>query len=472
VLVTPLRVALAYLVFGLGWIFATDLALVALGDSSGVILWASLSKGTLFVIASAAVVYLLVWREVREQIRTAKLLQAVVEGTTDAVFVKDRQGVYLFCNTAAAQLVARTPAEVIGHTDADWFDPSSYQLIRKREMQVMQQGQATTAEETLTAGGVTRTFHAVKAPYRDADGNILGVVGISRDISERAKLLARIREQESLLREAGELARIGGWAFAPDSDQGQWTDVVAQILEVDYQTFQLAQFLQFLSGDSRARFEATLQAARQGGLTFDLELQVQTARGASLWVRMIGKAVREEGHPLLIRGCIQDITAQKKLQQELRDNEARIRTLGDNLPDGGLYRYRRWPDGRKIFEFVSRGIEQIFGVTATELQQDALALHRLIDPEDAIRLDAAERESMANRSVFDCEFRSWTRNGQLRWFHCRSSPTPQTDGSTVWDGIIIDITARRLAESRLHQLSVAVEQCPVSIVITDSDWRD
>ncbi len=98
------------------------------------------------------------------------LLNAVVEGTADAVFVKDLQGRYLMINSAGARFVGRPVAEVLGKDDRELFSPETARRIMERDLQVMASGQMQTLEETATAAGVTRTYLSTKSALRDAEG--------------------------------------------------------------------------------------------------------------------------------------------------------------------------------------------------------------------------------------------------------------------------------------------------------------
>lgn len=118
--------------------------------------------------------------ETELKLRTTELLRVVAEGTPDAVFVKDREGRYLLFNPAAASFVGKPAAEVIGKDDTDLFPPADAAIIRSTDRRVMESARAMTSEETLTAAGVTVTYLAMKAPYRDGNGQIVGTIGISR----------------------------------------------------------------------------------------------------------------------------------------------------------------------------------------------------------------------------------------------------------------------------------------------------
>ena len=132
--------------------------------------------------------------------RTAGLLQAISDETTDAVFVKDERGRYLLFNESASRFVGKPVAEVLGRDDAELFDPEGARLVMARDRRVRETGQAETEEEVLTAAGVTRTYLSVKAPYRDAQGKIVGTIGVSRDITDRKKTEVAVQENEARYR--------------------------------------------------------------------------------------------------------------------------------------------------------------------------------------------------------------------------------------------------------------------------------
>jgi PAS domain S-box-containing protein len=134
------------------------------------------------------------------------LVRAVVEGTTDAVFVKDCEGCYLMINAAGAGFLGKTVAEVIGQDDTQLFTPLTARAIMEGDRRIMATGEVQTYEDFGTAAGVTRTYLSTKGPYRDAGGTILGVIGISRDITERkqaeearARLAAIVESSEDAI---------------------------------------------------------------------------------------------------------------------------------------------------------------------------------------------------------------------------------------------------------------------------------
>lgn len=150
-----------------------------------------------------------------------------------------------------------------------------------------------------------------------------------------------------------------------------------------------------------------------------------------------------------------DISKRMRALEALRQSESQLRAVGDNLPNGAIYRYRLDAAGEPHVDFISAGIERITGVSAAEYMADAAAVERNILPEDRERMTAAIALSRERMERFDVEVRHPHRvTGEIRWSLLRSTPSPCPDGSTVWDGIELDITERKQAEEALRESEV------------------
>ena len=91
--------------------------------------------------------------------RTTQLLHSIIDGTQDAVYLKDREGRHLMFNTAASRMVGKPIQDVLGQDDTAVFDPDSAREVMAHDRQVMESGVASAKEHELSAGGVTRTYH-------------------------------------------------------------------------------------------------------------------------------------------------------------------------------------------------------------------------------------------------------------------------------------------------------------------------
>ncbi|WP_084112835.1 GAF domain-containing protein [Belnapia moabensis] len=148
-----------------------------------------------------------------------------------------------------------------------------------------------------------------------------------------------------------------------------------------------------------------------------------------------------------------------RVEAELRESEARLRALADNLPAGMVYQLAMQRDGsERRFVYVSRGCERLTGVSVEAALADPGALYQTIAPEHREELAAAEWAAIGDLAHFDREVPFTRADGQARWGRIVSAPRRMPDGSLVWDGLLVDVTDRRAAIDALrdeaHRLEV------------------
>jgi PAS domain S-box-containing protein len=140
-----------------------------------------------------------------EKLRTLQLLDAIAESSTDAIFAKDTAGRYLLFNQAAARIMGKSVQQVIGQDDTTIFPPRQAAAIRADDRRVMTSNSTSTFEQELSAPDGDRTLLTTKGPLRDTQGNIIGIFGISRNVTERKQaelaLHTSLQEKVALLKE-------------------------------------------------------------------------------------------------------------------------------------------------------------------------------------------------------------------------------------------------------------------------------
>lgn len=137
-------------------------------------------------------------RAERALVESHALLNAVVEGTADTVFLKDLDGRYLMINSAGAQFLGMKADEIIGKDDRQLFRRETALAIMERDRQVMSSGLSQVFEEPATVGDVTRTYLSTKGVYRNAHGVVVGLIGISRDVTELKRLEEQFRQAQKM----------------------------------------------------------------------------------------------------------------------------------------------------------------------------------------------------------------------------------------------------------------------------------
>jgi len=130
----------------------------------------------------------------------AGLLSAILEGTTDPIYVKDRDGRYTVVNEACSRYIGILSADFVGKTDAEIFGAETARAIEAEDRHVIESGQTVTSEKRPTHAGLAgHVFLATKMPYREASGQIVGVIGIARDITSLKREEAKLSDTVSLL---------------------------------------------------------------------------------------------------------------------------------------------------------------------------------------------------------------------------------------------------------------------------------
>ena len=199
------RIIFIYASFASLWILVSDNVVTWFFSDPVAVSRISIGKGWLFVAVTSLLLYGLIRRmqrraqaiaerelaAQRDRATTRQLLDNIVEGSSDAIFAKDKEGRYLLINQETCRVFGRNSEQALGKDDTLLF-PNQAKMIRANDLRVMAENRIITFEETITTANGDRTFMATKGPLLADDGNVTGVFGISRDITER-------KQDESLL---------------------------------------------------------------------------------------------------------------------------------------------------------------------------------------------------------------------------------------------------------------------------------
>ena len=133
------------------------------------------------------------------QEQSNNILRSVIESTTDIVFVKDIWGRYVIINSTGCRRLEKPIEEIIGKDDLELFPPELARKIMEADSRIMTTGETLTYEEDVPECGIMRTLLTTKCPWRDAEGTVIGVVSIARDISDRKQAELALQERKQFL---------------------------------------------------------------------------------------------------------------------------------------------------------------------------------------------------------------------------------------------------------------------------------
>src|SRR2546428_1379178 len=128
-----------------------------------------------------------------------ELFRAVIEGSQDAIFVKDRDGRYRLINSAGALYLGHSVEEALGRTDAELVDERTARFSVETDRAVIASGEPIVYERFSAFNGLDRCFVTTKGPWRDAKGAVVGVFGVARDITARKRIEEELRQTGELL---------------------------------------------------------------------------------------------------------------------------------------------------------------------------------------------------------------------------------------------------------------------------------
>lgn len=203
-----MRLVLAYALFAGLWILLSDKAIGWLFSDPAQLILASTMKGWLFVAVTSLLLFGFIRRRLDQALtaslreieaqtgkaRALQLLDAVAESSTDAIFAKDVDDRYLVFNGAAARLAGKRPEEVLGRDEMAVFPPELARQLIADNRRVMAENRVISFEENLVTPEGLRTYLTTKGPMHDAAGNVIGMFGIARDITERQQAEVALRQ--------------------------------------------------------------------------------------------------------------------------------------------------------------------------------------------------------------------------------------------------------------------------------------
>ncbi|SRR5579871_5045443 len=127
-----------------------------------------------------------------------RLLHSIMEGVNEVIFVKDLQGRYVMINAPGAQMIGHSVVEVIGKTDFEILPTETAEAVTATDAQVLHTGETHTYEVTVPFPSGGRTFLATKSPHFGPSGEIIGLVGVSLDVTDRRQLEQQIQQAQKM----------------------------------------------------------------------------------------------------------------------------------------------------------------------------------------------------------------------------------------------------------------------------------
>jgi PAS domain S-box-containing protein len=357
---------------------------------------------------------------------------------------------FVDANEAWLRLFGYTKPELVGRTSAElglYHEPAGRE---KLIAEILQCRSLRDHEVSLQTRSGQEVVISINLEVLQIAGGEFALT-TAQDITARRRAEAALRFSESVVRDAGRMAHVGGWHFNPLTGVGFWTEEVARIHDVPPEApSSMAQGLEFYVGESRGRIEAAVKAAIEHGQSYDLELEFVSATGRHKWIRTIGESVVENGRVVLVRGAFQDIT-ERRQAEEVR---ARMAEIVQGMTEVCFALDAAWrftfvnERGEALLrrpraDIIGRSFWEVFGHLAGSPIEDRC------------------RQTMQTRKGESFEVLSPTES---RWFDLRLFPSG--DGMAAF---LLDIQARKEAEASLRLFRALMDQTEEGIEVVDPE---
>ena len=264
-------------------------------------------------------------KEVQEKLsRERYLLRTLIDHLPDSIYVKDVDSRFIITNRAQLRLIgARTEEETIGKTITNYIDPSNADEVIKNDNLLLKTGRALVNREeyVINKKGEKKWLLTTRVPLQEEDNKVIGLVGISRDITDRKKIEESLRNSIERFNIVSKATNDAIWDWDLKVDTVFWSDAVTLLF--GYERTSIAEnpmwWEEHIHEEDKERVLSRVhQHIKEGIESWQDEYRFICADGTVKWVFDRGYILLDDTHqPYRMIGAMMDITERKKLQDEL-----------------------------------------------------------------------------------------------------------------------------------------------------------
>jgi PAS domain S-box-containing protein len=293
---------------------------------------------------------------------------------------------------------------------------------------------------------------------------------LEKTIADRRQALASLREADARYRALVEELPLVSYVSALDNPG--FSSYVSPQLEplLGYTPEEwLASpglFWDLVHPDDAERVRQEHKVGYANANTFSTQYRLRAKNGREIWVEDQIRVIHDsEGRPAQAQGFLIDITARKRSEIALTENEERFRTLVANIP-GVVFRCDL--DSDWTMEFLSDAIKDLVGYPSSDFVGNRVrTFASVIHPDDREALEQQVAASVAGEMPYTTDYRVVRRDGSIRYVIEQGQAIAGADGRQRLDGAIFDVTERRVADDERLKLAAIVESSDDAIMSAD-----
>jgi PAS domain S-box-containing protein len=462
-----LRVVLVYASFAGLWILLSDQTAAWLFPDPAGLHVASTLKGLAFVVVTSLLLYGLVRRQLertralarreletqKEKERALQLLAAIADHSSDAIFAKDPEGRYLLFNRETGRIIGKSAAQALGLDDTALFPKDQAAMIRANDRRVITEGQIHSYEETLATTDGERTFLATKGPLHDGDGKVIGMFGISRDITERLWNEFQLKQSREQYMRLAEDMPLFIASFLPGGALTYVNDALVNLVGMTRAELTGQNFFDFLSDADRATVKAQLASLTPESPTETHEQTYRRPGQPEAVHQWTNRAFFDEaGNVTRFQAFGSDITERRHHEEDLRKLSLAVEQSPESIVITNL---------DSVIEYANEAFVRVTGYSREEvIGKNPRVLHSGKTPPTTY---TSMWEALTQGRTWQGEFHNRRKDGSEYVEFAIITPLRQADGTiSHYVAIKEDITEKKRMgaelESHRHHLEELVAQ--------------
>jgi PAS domain S-box-containing protein len=373
--------------------------------------------------------------------RSYSLLYSIIDSIPDFIFAKDKEGKYVLVNSSLSNFIGKPIGEIIGKQDSDFFAAENAQEYHNLDQKIIETGIAETVEELLTLDKAKRASLTTKSPWRDREGKIRGVIGISRDITEGKR--AEIALKKSEARNRAMLNAIPDLIFRVSKD-GTYLDFRAskesQLMITPSQIIGKSAWDILPKEVADKSNYYTNQALNSNNIQiFEYQLPIN-GKLHDYEARLVPSGEDE------VFAILRDITERKSSEATLAENAAKFRSIVENANDI-IFSLTL----KGLFSYVSPNLVNFTGYEVPEWQ--GKSFRDFVHPDDInLCLDLLSKMLITGDRQSSPPYRLKHKDGGWRWHTSNISIVKDASGKFLYFvGIARDITESKQSQQALKK---------------------
>lgn len=396
-------------------------------------------------------------------------LKTLINTIPDLIWQKSVNGKFIFVNTRVEKLLGANEQDIIGKTDYDFVDKELADSFRKNDKKAMYNGCPTVNEEVVVfaSDNHAELLETTKVPVLSENKDIIGVLGIGRNITEKRKAEQEIETQNlklyelnNALNQAQKLSHVGSWQWDMKSDSAEWSDEMYNIYGENKDTFYPSNEnvgKKTLPEDLQ-KVEQAISLLINNKIFIPFEFRIKRPCGE---IRTLHIIALEKNSQNIVFGVTKDITEQRKIEENKLKNKLKLEKTERELNEAQkLAKVGSW-----LFDLTTQKSEwsyEMFIIWGFDAKKDPPEHNLVVDrihKEDLALYHDSVNNAILKGNSFDIEYRILIGNGEQKTIRSICKPVLGDNGKViVLSGTNQDITAQKRIEQNNFQAKLELEK--------------